>query len=95
MIKSKTNKKNKFFYQVVKRWRSETPRFWKKIREFAIILGTSAVGVLGADQLFNLQAQYGLPQIIFTIAGYVVVFCAALGLSAQITKKDNNDDDTN
>jgi hypothetical protein len=44
------------------------------------------VAVIGADQLFNLQA-YGIPQVIFTIAGYVIVACAAIGLSAKITKQ--------
>ena len=86
-------KKSRFFKQVVSRWKSDTPKFWKKIREYSIIVGTSAVAVLGVDKLFNLQAEYGMPQEIFTAAGYVVVFCAAMGLSAQITKKDNNDDD--
>jgi hypothetical protein len=52
---------------------------------FALTLGSSAVAVVGADQLFGLQA-YGVPQIIFTIAGYVIVACAALGFSAKITK---------
>ena len=42
------------------------------------------------QQLFDLQ-DYGVPQLIFTIAGYVIVACATLGLAAQITKKDSND----
>ena len=71
--------------EIKERWKSETPEFWKKVMNFAITLGTSAVAVLGADKLFELQS-YGVPQIIFTIAGYVIVACAALGLSAKITK---------
>lgn len=53
---------------------------------FAITIGTSAVAVLGADKLFELQS-YGVPQLVFTIAGYIIVACAALGLSAKITKQ--------
>lgn len=71
--------------EIKERWKSETPEFWKKVMNFAITLGTSAVAVLGADKLFELQS-YGVPQIVFTIAGYVIVACAALGLSAKITK---------
>lgn len=68
------------------RWASESPIFWKKIMTLAISLGTSAVAVVSADQLFGLQA-YGVSQIIFTIAGYIIVASAAVGLSAKITKQ--------
>jgi len=54
--------------------------------KIAIAIGSSAAAVIGADQVFNLQA-YGVDQIVFTIAGYVVAVCAALGLSAKITKE--------
>jgi len=50
----------------------------------AVAVGTSAVAVVGSDKLFDLQA-YGIHPIIFTIAGYIIVACAAIGLSAKIT----------
>lgn len=50
----------------------------------AIAVGSSAVAVIASDKLFDLQA-YGIDPIIFNIAGYIVVACAALGLSAKIT----------
>ena len=56
------------------RWKSESPKFWKRIMAIAIYVGTSAVSIIGADKLFDLQA-YGVPQVIFQIAGYVIVFC--------------------
>ena len=76
--------------EIIERWKAESPDFWKKIKNFAITLGTSAVSVIGAEKLFDLQ-NYGVPQLVFTIAGYVIVACATLGLAAQITKKDSND----
>lgn len=76
----------KMFKELKERWTAESPEFWKKVLAFAISLGSGAVAVLGADKLFDLQA-YGVPQIVFTIAGYVIVACAALGLSAKITKQ--------
>ena len=76
--------------EIIKRWKSESPKFWVKIKNIAITVGGSAVSVLGADKLFDLQT-YGVPQIVFTLAGYVIVACATLGLSAKLTKKDSND----
>ena len=75
--------------ELKERWKSESPDFWKKVKHFAVTLGTSAVAVLASDKLFDLQ-NYGVPQLVFTIAGYVIVACSTLGLSAQITKKDVN-----
>lgn len=57
----------------------------------SITLGSSAVAVLGAEKLFDLQS-YGIPQIIFTVAGYIIVAAAAFGLSAKITKQDGFND---
>lgn len=68
------------------RWKAESPKFWKKIMNITIAVGSSATAVVGSDQLFGLQA-YGVPQIVFTIAGYIIVACAAVGLSAKITKQ--------
>lgn len=50
----------------------------------AIAIGSSATAVVASDQLFNLQG-YGIAPIVFTVAGYVIVACAAIGLSAKIT----------
>ena len=72
--------------EIKERWVAESPEFWKKVLSFSVTLGTSAVAVLGADKLFELQS-YGVPQLVFTIAGYIIVACAALGLSAKITKQ--------
>ena len=72
--------------EIKDRWNSESPIFWKKIMKYSVTLGTGAVAVIGADKLFDLQS-YGVPSIIFTICGYIIVACAATGLSAKITKQ--------
>lgn len=72
--------------ELKERWAAQSPMFWQKILKAAITIGTSAVAVVAADQLFGLVA-YGVPQQIFTIAGYIIVACAAFGLSAKITKQ--------
>jgi len=78
MMKLKTIK------EIVLRWRAKSPIFWQKILKLALVLGTSAVAVLTADITFNLVG-YGVPDFIFKICGYIVTFCAALGLSAKLT----------
>ena len=90
MIARRKNRKSFNFRELWKdisdRWNSESPVFWKKIMKYSVTLGTSAVAVIGADKLFDLQS-YGVPSIIFTICGYIIVACAATGLSAKITKQ--------
>lgn len=72
------------------RWKAESPEFWIKIKKLSIKIGISATSILGADKFFDLQ-NYGVPQILFTVCGYIIAACFAFGLSAQITKKDSND----
>lgn len=69
------------------RWKSRTPEFWQKIMSMAITLGTSAVAVITAEKFFDLRG-YGVPDMVFTISGYIIVVCAAVGLSAKITTTD-------
>ena len=89
-MKLKTHNMKEIIQEIKERLKSDTPKFWKQVRSFAVTIGTSAVSIIGVDKLFDLQT-YGVPQLIFTIAGYVIVACATLGLAAQITKKDSND----
>ena len=78
----------KLILELISRWKTESPDFWKNILKISVFLGTAAVGVLMADKQFDLQS-YGLPKEIFTACGYIIAFCFATGLSAKITKKDN------
>ena len=39
--------------ELKERWKSESPRFWKKIMTIFVSIGTSAVAVIGADKLFD------------------------------------------
>lgn len=77
---------SEFGSELKERWKSESPIFWKKIMKISVTLGSSAVAVLGAERLFDLQS-YGVPTIIFTVCGYIITFCAATGLTAKITKQ--------
>lgn len=77
------------FNEIKDRWHSRSPRLFRRLTNLAITLGTSAVAVIASDKLFDLQS-YGVPQDIFTVAGYVIVFCAALGLTSKITREYND-----
>ena len=76
----------KILKEIKTRWKTESPIFWKKILNKSITIGTIAVSIIGVDKLFGLIA-YGVPGIIFTVCGYIIVACAALGLAAKITKE--------
>ena len=67
------------------RWKSELNKFWKQVLKFSLILGGSAGGMLTIDGIWNVQS-FGVPTIIFTICGYVLTACGALGLAAKLTK---------
>jgi len=74
------------YNELVLRWNAESPSFWKKARNLAITIGGGAFAVVGANSLLDLVAL-GVSPFIFKVAGYIIAFCAAVGLSAQITKK--------
>jgi len=50
-------------------------------------VGTSAVAVIGADKMFDLQNTYSVSPALFTVCGYIIVFCFGLGLASKITVK--------
>ena len=69
--------------KLIKRWQSESRDFWKGVQKYSIVIGSGAVAIISADKLFGLIAMEG----IFTVCGYIIVACAAFGLSAKITTK--------
>ena len=86
MVSHKNKSMEKILKEIKTRWKTESPIFWKKILSKSITIGTIAVSIIGVEKLFGLIA-YGVPGIIFTVCGYIIVACAALGLAAKITKE--------
>lgn len=62
------------------RWKSRTPRFWKKVQRFALISGAIAGAII--------SAPVALPAMIITGAGYVAVASGAIAGMSQFTKSD-------
>jgi hypothetical protein len=63
------------------RWCSETPIFWKKVKNIMISIGSGALGVIVAERSLSL----GIDETVISVCGYVVAACYAMGLSAQLT----------
>jgi hypothetical protein len=80
----------KRFKEIRQRLCDETPRFWKKVRRFAIVIGSAALGVWSANDTFLLD----LPAWLLDICRYTLAACAALGLSAQLTTNTPPDEKT-
>ena len=75
---------NKTIKEIKSRWNAEMNEFWKNMLTGATIIGSAAAGILLANTTFGLE-QYVAP-IIFTISGYVLTACGAMGLAAKLTK---------
>lgn len=66
--------------EILKRLKAPTPKFWKKVRNTMIAVGTVA-GIV-------LAAPVALPAAVATIAGYALTVGAVGTTLAQLTKED-------
>ena len=67
------------------RWQADLNAFWAKVLNFSLTLGGAALGIVSANQIWDLQAL-GVAPIVFTVCGYILTACGALGLAAKLTK---------
>jgi len=67
---------------IKERWKAETPLFFKEIRKFSLAIGSSCTAVWMVNSNLDLE----LPVIILSVCKYSIAFCAAMGLTAQLTK---------
>jgi hypothetical protein len=70
---------------IKERWNAEEPKFFNGIKNVAIALGTPSTAVWLANSTMNLH----LPEMILNVCKYSITACAAMGLTAKLTKKDN------
>jgi hypothetical protein len=66
--------------ETIKRIKSPTPKYFKKVRAVGITAGTIGAALLAAP--------IALPATIITIAGYLVCFGTVSAALAQTTKQD-------
>jgi hypothetical protein len=65
------------------RWKSRTPRFWKKVQRVAIVLGAAAAMIVAAP--------ITLPAAVITVAGYVVTAGTVAATLSQLTVENYKD----
>jgi len=65
------------------RWKSRTPRFWKRVQKIAIALGAAAAIVVAAP--------IALPAAVITVAGYVVTAGTVAATLSQLTVDNYKD----
>lgn len=72
------------FKEIRKRWKSELPDFFVKVKSIAIGVGSSATAVWLANSSLNLA----LDEVVLGFCKYTIAFCAAVGLTSQLTAKN-------
>lgn len=66
--------------KLIKRWKAETPDFWKKVQTIGISIG--AVGGI------IVSAPVALPAALITIGGYMVAVGSVAAVLSKLTVKD-------
>jgi hypothetical protein len=66
--------------KLVKRWKAETPDFWKKVQKIGI--GIGAVGGI------IVSAPVALPAALITVGGYMVAVGSVAAVLSKLTVKD-------
>lgn len=75
------------FKTIKQRWTSETPKFFRGVKRIAVTLGSSATAVWVTNDTMSLELDNNILQV----CKYVIAFSAAMGLTAQLTQVDNQD----
>ena len=67
--------------ELMERWKSKTPKFWKKIQRVGILAGAIG-GVL-------IAAPIALPASLVAAGGYMVLAGGLTATLSQLTREDN------
>ncbi len=72
--------------EIVDRWKSPTPRFWKNVKKKGLYLGSlgTAAGTVQAQ-----FPQLHIPEIIFTLSTHLAVVGFVMVLLAKLTCDDS------
>lgn len=75
----------KYKYTLISnRIKSESPQFFKTLKQIAYTVGASSVAVITANTTFSLA----LPATLITILSYVIAVCVAIAGTSQLTTKE-------
>lgn len=76
----------KLWKELKTRWKTESPLFWKRVRQVMVTIGSAALSIIIAERSLAL----GINPKIISVCGYIVAACYAMGLSAQLTTNTPN-----
>lgn len=76
---------------IKERWTSETPKFFKGVKRVAVTLGSSATALWVTNDTMSLELDSNILQV----CKYIIAACAAMGLTAQLTQVNSQDNDPN
>ena len=66
--------------EVIKRWKSETPSFWKKVQRLGLIAGGLGTVIIASP--------IALPAAIVSIGGYLTLAGSVAATLSQLTVED-------
>jgi hypothetical protein len=67
--------------ELVGRWKSKTPVFWKKVQKKALVIGGVVTVMLGGSEYYN--------EYFVVFLKHVMEACGVIALIAQFTKDDS------
>lgn len=68
--------------EILERWKAESPQFFKELKVLALKIGGIGTIILGASLIPGIN----LDEIFIKIISYLVVACAAIAGTSQLTK---------
>lgn len=71
------------FKETIQRLKEKSPKYFVKLRNFAVMVGTSGVAIMTANTTFNLT----LDELFIKIVSYVIVVCVGIAGTSQLTKQ--------
>lgn len=70
--------------ELAKRWNLEKPKFFKKLQNLAVLIGTMAASVWSVNSLMSLELDHWILQL----CKYTLAICAAIAMTSQFPVKD-------
>jgi hypothetical protein len=71
------------------RWKSETPKFFNKLKNIALGIGGMSLAALTAIEIVNKINAIDFHKLP-TILGYIIVTCAFIAGTSKLTTTDTN-----
>lgn len=81
----------KLLLKISERWKSETPKLWKRVRNIATAIGVISTAILTAE----LAAGIDVSDTYKKLLAYGIAIGAGVGAISQLQKQKDKDDENN